>query len=149
MRNLHECEDLAVLISDTRSSNKTLEHSTDCFTLFCNMKALHIYRWMSPVVKALLRCNKKKNPEFRRFPEYGHIDVKTLTKYIDLLTTNVAVILPDKLGITFGAEFPGESALEKFLCRVECLKFLYFLLPYSLFSTLHRNFLQFRLCREY
>ncbi len=111
-------EDLTALVSDTHSSNKTSERSTDCRTLFYIQKTLN--SWMSLVVKALLPFNTTNNPEFRSSSRYGHIDVKTFSKYMDLLTAKVeekvAAILPNKLAINFD----GWSAGVTHYVAVDC-----------------------------
>ncbi len=113
-------EDLTALISDTHSSNKTSERSTDCRTLFYSQKTLNINGWMSLVVKALLSFNTTNNPEFRIFFRYGHIDVKTVSKYMDLLTAKVeekvAAILPKKLAINFDGWSAGVTHYVAVYC---------------------------------
>ena len=52
--------------------------------------------------------------------------------------------LSRKKSITKRAEFAAESSFENLRCRVKCLKFLYFVLPYSLLPTGQRNFFQIR-----
>ncbi len=119
MRKAHP-EDLTALILDTHSSNKTSERSTDCRTLFYSQKTLNIYGWMSLVVKALLPFNTTNNPEFQSFSRYGHIDVKTLSKYMDLFTANVeekvAAMLPNKFAINFDGWSAGVTHFVAVYC---------------------------------
>ncbi len=81
--------------------------------MFYSRKVVNKHGWQEFVIHGLLPFSVAENVQYRKHVKYQSISVKSLRKYVDLLTSKVeakiSALLPNKFGIVFDGWSQGDT----------------------------------------